>query len=265
MTKFSAVRPASRHDPMRSAKASLVSARAALVEDDENRWTGSGEDRRRLFGAPVGVASRPALGDFDGPRTPECRASGPTPPRGHDSGRRGRAPARPSAGRRRSAQAARDAGQTARCSCGRLGAPHLLEIVEAANLGPEDVDRARRRRRSAPSRRPAGLRPARVRSRFSLMASSTRSAIAPTWRWERPEVMIMVSAIEVLPARSISTVSSAFMSSRQARAIGPEILILRSLAPEGGGSEERSASRRDNGFSSRPSFNSATRAPPFLR
>ena len=53
----------------------------------------------------------------------------------------------------------------------------------------------------------------------------TRSAIAPTWRLERPDVTIMVSAIEVLPTRSISTVFSAFMSSRHARATASEILV----------------------------------------
>ena len=40
------------------------------------------------------------------------------------------------------------------------------------------------------------------------------SAIEVTWRFERPLVTTMVSAIEVLPARSMVTVSSAFMSSR---------------------------------------------------
>ncbi len=44
------------------------------------------------------------------------------------------------------------------------------------------------------------------------------SAIDPTCRCERPDVMIIVSASEVLPARSIAIVSSAFMSSRHSRA-----------------------------------------------
>jgi hypothetical protein len=51
-----------------------------------------------------------------------------------------------------------------------------------------------------------------------LEAWISRSAIEPTCLFERPDVMIMVSAMDVLPTRSISTVSSAFMSSRQARA-----------------------------------------------
>ena len=88
------------------------------------------------------------------------------------------------------------------------------------------MDDARRRHRSAPSRRPACL-DARRPEALLLELLEHASAIAPTWRWERPDVTIMVSAIEVLPARSISTVSSAFMSSRQSQGDGPDILVLR--------------------------------------
>ena len=100
---------------------------------------------------------------------------------------------------------------------------------------------------------------ARARSRSSLRSSSTRSAIAPTWRWERPEATIMVSAIEVLPARSISTVSSAFMSSRQARATA-RISSSCGGARSGGRGKRRSdpLHAEHSRFSSRSSLGSAT-------
>src|SRR5579863_5897513 len=41
--------------------------------------------------------------------------------------------------------------------------------------------------------------------------------MAPTWRLDLPEVTTMASAIELLPARSMVTVSSAFRSSMRAR------------------------------------------------
>src|SRR5918993_3804686 len=71
----------------------------------------------------------------------------------------------------------------------------------------------------------------------------------------------MVSAIEVLPVRSISTVSSAFMSSRQERATALISSPCGALAPEGGGSGEKSASRGDKWFSAKPSSSGANAAP----
>ena len=92
--------------------------------------------------------------------------------------------------------------------------PHLFEIVERRALRAGRRGRSRRLRRSAPSRNAACLRPAGRRRRPSLEVLSTRSAIAPTWRFDRPEVTTMLSAMVVLPRRSMVMVSSAFMSSR---------------------------------------------------
>ena len=93
-----------------------------------------------------------------------------------------------------------------------------------------------------------------------MSSLSTRSAMAPTWRWERPDVTNMVSAIEVLPTRSISTVFSAFMSSRQARATARISSSSGASAPERGGSEVRFASSGESRFRFRPFLPARERA-----
>jgi hypothetical protein len=62
----------------------------------------------------------------------------------------------------------------------------------------------------------------------------------PTWRLERPEATTMVSAIAVFPVRSMVTISSAFMSSRQLR-------MMRRVSVASGGDDfetERGAALR---------------------
>ena len=92
--------------------------------------------------------------------------------------------------------------------------PHLFEIVEFANLGPEDVDDDIARVDQDPV---AGVSPStRMRASpraFSLSRSC--SAMAPTCRSLRPEATTMKSPSADFPSRGMETISSALASSSQ--------------------------------------------------
>ena len=102
-------------------------------------------------------------------------------------------------------------------ACRPVARPHLFELVEGAHFRPEHmddhvtgVDQHPVAMRHALDPHVAGRRPcAGLRSRDPR---SRRPA-----GWTVPEVTTMKSAIEVLPVRSMVTVSSAFMSSMLAR------------------------------------------------
>ena len=242
MVQKRAGRPASRQPARRCGECFARRALAAFVEDDERRRGAAPrhfhtiEDAGRLLGAARVVLSRPALRQFEDvePGQAEAPADAFDPlaisldelafgaalqaAHGHD--------AQPQRARLRIRRRV------------HAGGPRPTSSRGCRSRAPRDgrCGRARRRHRSAPSRRPAALRPARFPNPLSLRSLSTRSAIAPTCRWERPDVTIMVSAIEVLPVRSISTVFSAFMSSRLARAVARRSSSCGTCAPEGGGS-----------------------------
>ena len=80
--------------------------------------------------------------------------------------------------------------------------PDLLDIVKATDFGAEEVHDDIAHIDQDPITKPLS---------FSMRMRC--SAKAPTWRCERPEAMMRLSATEDLPVRSITTISWALSSS----------------------------------------------------
>ena len=177
------------------------------------------EKAQRLVGAPLLGPARAALVDLDdlrrarAPRRVRRRRAGP------DSGRRARARRRPSSGRRRTAISRMRRAEPVRPAGSRSDASPTTSSRDCRRRGPRAGTRGRSRRpyRGAPSPRPEGPRRGHCSRPASFRSFISRSAIAATWRATRPVATIIVSAMGLLPRRSISTISSAFMSSRLSR------------------------------------------------
>ena len=126
------------------------------------------------------------------------------------------------------------ARRPAQCAVGgEVGRPHLLDVVELAHFGAEDVDDdvAGIDQNPVDGGRPSIRGLPKPASRRSL---TSWSAMAPTCRFERPEVTTMWSASDDLPVMSMATVCFG-LGVVEALEHDIDHLGLRPWAPPGGG------------------------------
>ena len=200
---------------------------AAFVEDDDEHragaWRGAprppGPCGRRRSPARLSANSRSAKEGQAGarPRRRDRNSARPASRSGpglQPADGRDRDLHRTAAVTRRRRRGARLRSATGRRSA-VLGQPHLLDIVESPDFRPEDVDDDI----AGVDQHPIAVLEAfdaEIAAPASLRSPISRSAIAPTWRCERPEATIMKSASGDFPVMSMETGSSALASSRLA-------------------------------------------------
>ena len=190
-----------------SAKAAAVEALAALVEGDERRrpaatWRGApplprpcGRRRCRRGFRGIRGARRSGRGGLPAvvgavDIAVEELALGPGL-QPADGGRSRSSSRRPLCRPRRRRPRSRGADPLSRRPGRVVGEPHLLDVVEGADFRPEDVDDDVAGIDQHPIAVRAGLRRGCRAPPASFRSSTSRSAMAPTCRCERPEATTM--------------------------------------------------------------------------